>query len=560
MKTFWTLPSNSDFFNRYATLIPTLYRLGFLAQIVSAFTEIGIIYSLVFSGLADFWPQYAAIGAAAGAIVGTAFLEIGLRKFTPYSVQAVLYGRFSGLDLGMSIFILLATITLFGTSGLLSFKGSKSMVEAIAPEPEQQTTTKADSIYQFNQTQALSIYRLDSSEIASRYQGQVIAIKKAFASKISIERTNYANYRARERRTGESFTSAKSRIRAKIKNLEAQRDEQTAQLEKEKASELSQLTQDKKQAIALASNEYQQAKEEVSIFNTDSKADTKRKVNVYGGGLAYFTVICLFVFLLSVILHEIHYKGSGLEQRVLPTQYHFSGSILSEARNALNNRFQQYWRSWIKEFEESTPPPPIPISPNELYNIKDLEQPVYDLNYQQIPDKLRSIYIQARPALGGNLPAIQQGEEPEKALEYLAAAKHLEKAGLTDQAKEMQLKADQVISMYLGPDANETTIADLRKGCIDHLYNNAPNPFGHHHRRPIGFNPSKASVNNATVNNASTGSKLQPKDCLNCGSSYSPKVAWQKYCCTDCKEAYHAQKHGGRAFNAKAYHKTKRRK
>jgi hypothetical protein len=47
MRTFKTLPENRAFFEQYATLIPTLYRLGFLAQIVSALTEISIIYAIV---------------------------------------------------------------------------------------------------------------------------------------------------------------------------------------------------------------------------------------------------------------------------------------------------------------------------------------------------------------------------------------------------------------------------------------------------------------------------------------------------------------------------------
>lgn len=562
MKSFWTLPRDSDFFNRYANLTPTLYKLGFLAQIVSAFTEIGIIYSLVYSGLIDFWPQHAAIGAGIGAIVGTAFLEIGLRKFTPYSVQAILYKRFSGLDLGMSIFILLATVTLFSTSGLLSFKGSKNMVEAIAPEPEQQTTVLADSVYQVKQGEALEAYRMDSAEIAARYRPQLAAIQKAYASKVSTEQTNYRNLLARENRTGQSYATRKSQIRAKIKSLEAERDEKAAELEQQKAAELAAIAQDKKEALAMVSAEYRNAKKDVSEFNETAIADTNRKVNTYGGGLAYFTVICLFVFLLSVTLKEIHNKGSGVEQKVLPTQYDFSDTVFSEARNAINNRFQQRIRSAIRGFEEKTAPPPIPITPNELYNIAAIQQPVYNLNYEEIPEQQRTLFIQTRAMQGASHKS--GSEAPDKALEYLAAAQHLEKAGLNDQAKEMQLKADQVLNMYLGPEASDKTVGELKQKCIDHLKGDGPNPFGHHHRRPIGFNPSGLSGSNVNNGDRYNGENYnQPKDrqrqCKNCRQTFTYKHWNKQYCSDECKLDYHAQQHGGQRFNPKQYHKKNRK-
>ncbi|HMO39887.1 MAG TPA: hypothetical protein PKC76_09310 [Saprospiraceae bacterium] len=82
--------------------------------------------------------------------------------------------------------------------------------------------------------------------------------------------------------------------------------------------------------------------------------------------------------------------------------------------------------------------------------------------------------------------------------------------------------------------------------------------------RAIGFiravnnaGSDNPSVNNGTVNNATVvAPKMGVKKCLQCGSEYVPKVAWQKYCTSDCKEAFHAEKHG-KPFNPMQYHKTK---
>jgi len=47
---------------------------------------------------------------------------------------------------------------------------------------------------------------------------------------------------------------------------------------------------------------------------------------------------------------------------------------------------------------------------------------------------------------------------------------------------------------------------------------------------------------NGTVN-AMRGS------CDNCGSDYTKKVSWQRFCTTDCKTDFHARQHGGTPYS-----------
>jgi hypothetical protein len=47
MQTSSTLPKDERFFGDYASLTPTLVKLGYLAQIVSALTEFGVLYALI---------------------------------------------------------------------------------------------------------------------------------------------------------------------------------------------------------------------------------------------------------------------------------------------------------------------------------------------------------------------------------------------------------------------------------------------------------------------------------------------------------------------------------
>lgn len=53
MKTLFLLPKGDGFFTRYATLIPTLRKLGVLSQVINAITEIGIITPKLPPGMPD---------------------------------------------------------------------------------------------------------------------------------------------------------------------------------------------------------------------------------------------------------------------------------------------------------------------------------------------------------------------------------------------------------------------------------------------------------------------------------------------------------------------------
>lgn len=71
--------------------------------------------------------------------------------------------------------------------------------------------------------------------------------------------------------------------------------------------------------------------------------------------------------------------------------------------------------------------------------------------------------------------------------------------------------------------------------------------LGSHARPPVA-----QPLYSATVTHV-----LQPgeKPCDHCGQIFKPRVEWGRFCCKDCKDAYHAANHGGQKFNPKRYHK-----
>ena len=374
MKIQFSLPTDEGFFNRYATLTPTLSKLGIIAQLISGLTEVGIFYSLIISRISDFAPNYAFLIAAIGAMIGTVFLEIGLRKFTPYSVKAFIHNRFSGLDLAMTVFILLVTIGLFTLSGTLSFQGSKEMVKLAKPSLKLATTAKTDTTYLIQKTEIQSTFSLDSATIANGYIKQIAANNQKYNSLVKQQESQLNQYQRKEQRTGLSYQTKKESIRGKIAALEAENATNKGNLEALQATELKTLISNRKKDLAAIETRYLANIHKIETRNNKAIQQSETTTLFYGNGLAWFTIICLCVFLFSVVIEEIHKKGSGINQVAIPNQYHFSESVMAEFINMLNEKINYKLRTKINEWASNTPPPPLPTAPPSLYDLAKAKQ------------------------------------------------------------------------------------------------------------------------------------------------------------------------------------------
>lgn len=504
MKVLFTLPKNEEFFSNYASLVPTLRKLGYLAQVISALTEFGVLYALIRASLKDLFPLAAGPAGLAGAALGVAFLEVGLRQFAPYSVRAILYNRFTGLHLVISVFVFVVTLGLLASSGYLSFRGSFDLVEQVAPRPQLATTTQADSSAQARKGEALATWQRDSLAVVNRYAPQQEATLAKYSALKAAERQRLKGWESREREEGNRYSTQKATIKARLAALEAEQAQELARMEQDKGQALESAQDEHKAALALAVSTWQKERAEVEAGNKAAQDEAAGKVAKYGGGLAYFTIICLSVFVLAVSIEEIHRKGSGIEELAQPNQYHFSESVFAEFWGMLSERWNYLARTWIRKQAARTPPPPQPEPAPELWEVE-------------------------RPKMNRKKPATQgqPDEEPEEESQYFHFFERAFSAngnGHNGQAYNATVITQPAPRVQIQPFKRQGEAPELAPVITQPL------------QQPPG---------------------LPPKACLHCGQKYPPKVAWQKFCSAGCKEAYHAARHGGRPFNPKKFHFNK---
>jgi hypothetical protein len=448
MKVFFSLPKSEDeqrFYSRYAPLVPTAKKTGYLAQVVSAGTEFGVIYSIAFSNLVPLFPERAAAAALVLAVVGVAFIEIGLRKFLPYGARAVIHRRWQGLDGWISGFVLVACLILLGTSGALSFTGSRSLVAAVAPPPEITTTQATDST---------TTARKEST--AANYSEMIGAVEQSAAADLLELDAALLRYVEREDRTGRRYTTKKNQIREQIEGVKAERARRVAKLRTERAQALARI--DEHHAVAL---------EELEKENDTAQATAAALVDDYGNGLAYFTLFGLLVLVLSVIIVELHHAGSGMSENVEPGAYDFEAGPLVALVSAVGGWIDRKVYGLIHQIERGTTDAPEPVAAPTVWK--------------------------------------------------------REREGIPH--------------------------AVTRRGAVRKAGKIAPTPAPS--RREIGWKaptqaPAASNASTQCVDDAKTviTSEAKTGTCEHCGSTYTKRTTWQKFCREECRKDHHAEKHG----------------
>ncbi len=494
MQTAFSLPKNEGFFQRYATLVPVLSKLGVFAQIINGLTEFGILNAIVLAHIAGLFGGWSWPLSIVAAVFGVVILELGQRTFLPYSARAVLYRRFSGLDLWMSFFIFGVTVCLFGASLYLSFKGSHDLVAATAPPPKLASTAAADSVKMTAQGEAEKAYQYETKETGERFAALIAATKNATAAQVSGHKAQLQQIAAKEHRTGQSYTSERNAQTNKINALESDCAAKVAALETQKATEM-QAAKDRRRA---ALDEANKAREKVDNQNETATTESREQVAAYGGGLGWLTVIFHLVLVLSIVLDEMHKKGSGIEQQAAPNQYHFSQSVWAMFWNTVSEKWNYATRSHIQRWADKTPPPPRPGNLHPLFELSDWK-----------PKRLV-------------LPNENNATAPPPNLNGKHTEGHNGKPHRTFSALNLRIDTERAAAIF---------------------------PTN-------GTAPAPAHDN--AMSNAQTlliDSSLKP--CAFCNTPFKPRTTWQKFCSQDCKLNEHEQRTGQRFDPNKAKFKKK---
>lgn len=405
MKNLKSPPSNHEFFSAYIGLVKSLNIAGYLGQIISALTEIGGIFTGALIALKPIIPApYSYYASGLIAILGTAILEIGLRKSLPKTVDAILYRRFKGLHLAVTIFTFVICLLLLSASGFLSFSNSRTIVADMTKGKYEAQAATADSLKNAVIDSIKAEYTTKRKEINRKATERQEQKAKAQLAALAVAQREYSNIIRRENQEGANYRTLKDAARLKVDKARLDIENATLEVTEQKDKELANLDEKEREDLKEAAASF-------AGISGKIEGEQAETVSKYGGGLAYFTIICLILLVVSIILNQIVAKGAGIKENVQLSQYDINPHWFEMASEAIKDRFNYMVQSRITSFANRTPPPPLPEKLSELYDPTQLANVLAKLKAEEGNEEEYTVERKRR-AIGfgkGDVQDIQNG-------------------------------------------------------------------------------------------------------------------------------------------------------
>ena len=509
MKIIKSSPTNAGVLETYGGLLKIASLLIVFSQLISSLTETGVSYAF-------FYPKFEFLGW--GGIVPSLLLtgvtvyllESGGKTLLSIFIDSILYRRWkTHLSIILLVVVGLATIALYYTSYNFSMNGKDSIVETFEDKPELAGTTHLDSIL-LNEKQSIrKQFSNDSLLIANNWNSQILTMNSQYQADISELQTKIDNYKRKEQRTGNSYISSINYVKGKIEAVKSEQASEVGKLELSKGNELKQLISDRKADTKTAINTFENEKQIVVSSNDKKSGDYDNKISKSSNNLGGLVIVCIPLLILSVLIQRIIYKEAGVIVSYHFDDYHFRDSILntwksyaSEKVNEKAYRTINGWHSKVKDVQLTDRPIIIfDRSENTRYiktakeDLQEVELIALGSNVQYDDSKyqLSTEYQGAKQLQNDSLQNASTYEK--KALELMAASREEKQQGNDQKAKELEIKAKQVIKAFFESDFTPKYSKKLAKkfrqnlgNYLEGIGNNPFDDFLPKTRRKIGFN------------------------------------------------------------------------
>jgi hypothetical protein len=250
----------------------------------------------------------------------------------------------------MTAFIFALSGSLLVCSLVLHVEGSREAVELNASAPPLEDPAHIESSGQSEAAALLRAYSQDSATVAATYSSRLKAAQAAEAAK------------------QRAYLSKRGATAGGSAGLNAKAAERLAAIEEERGAKFERLLETKAANLERVKSRQFSAADEIGGRNKKRLQTSEERVNKYSSYLSTFSVLTVVFFLLTIVLDEIHKRGSGIQEIAIPHQYQFEEPVLSKLSKALSGKFQYHARRVIDRIEDSTPAPGAPLTPHPLYD------------------------------------------------------------------------------------------------------------------------------------------------------------------------------------------------
>ncbi len=359
LKARETSATNSDFYNLFRPIAPSIDIIGKVAQVISALTEGVTIWYITQSEMAGSSKILSLIVSIIAMILVIAVLELGGRKFLQVLTRAIVWKRLKNAWY-IGLFSIVLAIT--AGMGILSFNLSTNGIHHAF-------VSNVPVVANFDASTLKQEYRTNVKDISRRFDGDFKLIKENYQDRVKSTSENYdAKINAasvkvdqynRKFKKGEKWAKSQAEKHQKIASKwETEKTGLVATIQAEHSKKLDAWQAKKDKAI-----EAEKARLDKSIAQGESRIskihDSKFKNASFWGNLfsffVGFSVILAFICIVSV---EVYRRGAGIE--VSYEEEEKDRPILEIIWYGIKARLDAFFRTKAEKFARIS----SPVSPN----------------------------------------------------------------------------------------------------------------------------------------------------------------------------------------------------
>ena len=376
------------------------------------------------------------------------------------------------------------------------------------PYPTLASSSASDKLADREGSLTKASWEKDEADVAGSYAARITATRTSTSGTIRRIQGRIDQLEAKERTSDHRYTSRIAELEREKAEALASRDEKVAGLTEEREAALTKVRDRYRGKLDVIETSKVSTRANVAQANEAAMVDHQLTVSHHGGGLAWFTVVCVIVLLVSIVVKELHHAGAGIEERVQPDAFTFEEGPLLSLYKALTARLRREVYCLVNWVERAIPDALPPVQSPVLWEREDGWRVKVTRAAESYPEVTR-----ATPPPQPVNDRIEPSQEP--TTDEIEAVENASDNALAEPNWTVELETEEVAPRELAGLVNALTHIDEHD---EHDQDESDQDDG------------------------------DQEACENCGEGYDKTRSWQRFCGEKCRKTFYAKQHNGVPF------------
>lgn len=352
-----THATNSDFYNLFRPIAPSIDIIGKVAQVISALTEGVTIWYITQSEMAGSSKFVSVMVSIIAMILVIAILELGGRKFLQVLTRAIVWKRLKNAwYIALFSIVMLITVGM----GVLSFNLSTNGIHHafVSSVPVVATFDDSDirSNYQASIKEISNRYDSDFKMVKDNHQDRITNTNSQYDARIDAALIKVSSYE-RKYKKGEKWAKSQAdKYRKEANALETKKAAAIASVQGDYSKKLDHFQAKKDKAIQTEKGTMLAAIAKGEGTMTKIHDSKSKNASFWGNLFSFFVGFSVILAFICIVSVEVFRRGSGIE--VTYEEEEQDDSILEIIWNGAKARLDAFFRGKAEKFASITPKSP----------------------------------------------------------------------------------------------------------------------------------------------------------------------------------------------------------